>query len=385
TTATTTSSFVTDPHISSSSSSSLPSSRNKVAGPNDPLQLPPSSTDPIEAYRAISRAMRGIKPPRPNFQFDGCGIGYIQQQQQVLSGISATESQILSEAEIEAIRNANAIVDQHFRLSKSATSKSEFRSRRHFQVFKSSKSLDIDRNFARTTNFRPATAAGSSTTASTNDPRFFNLGLRNCVPPGHDSSSDPSSANDSGADSDRHSSNSRRHDSIMTLNFSKDAHSSDSLFDAEANIRGHQVARRARKVEKLLGTDVDRSAIIKSFKRRDNKWYLEPTYDKFDISFDMEGKVDGGTWDALIEYLTPPGSIQVDFEIAFLLTFRVFATPRQFCDALIQRFSLQPPQGIGLQEIKTWQEMMQRPVQHKVYQIISSWYNEYWHSDEDNG
>ncbi|KAJ1915995.1 hypothetical protein H4219_004017 [Mycoemilia scoparia] len=291
----------------------------------------------MDAFRTISRTIRGLKiPVSPHKLSDLNGTPKPDT-------ISLSEAKALSNAEAEAIRSANDILEQHFGSTGPTSSKSRSNSRRHYQIFKNSglgPNLD-------NTNFQ------------------FSISPQISQSPSNDSDSR------------------QRHDSIMTINFSDDVNT-ESPFDAEANIKGHQVARRARKVEKLLGTDVDRSAIIRSFKRQDKMWYLEPMYDKFDISFDMEGKVDGGTWEALIEYLVPPGPAQVDYQTAFLLTFRAFASSRQFCDALIKRHRLQPPDGIDINQIKIWQEKKQRPVQLKVYQIIRSWYTEYWFCSEDD-
>ncbi|KAJ1916366.1 hypothetical protein H4219_003812 [Mycoemilia scoparia] len=297
-------------------------------------------SDPVEAYRTISRALRGLNIPRSPYASSN------NDSDPKIKIPSATENKILSEAELEAIKNANDILKEHF--SSQKPNKSQYSSRRHYQVFQNSSK---ERGTSKPTNNPSQTKGGEKPLEVAT-----------------------SSAQRDGA---------RRHDSIMTINFSEDS-KQGSLFDAEANIRSHQVAQRARKIEKLLGKDVDRSAIIKSFKRQDNMWYLGSTYDKFDISLDMEGRVDGGTWEALIEYLTPPGPIQVDYEIAFLLTFREFATPRLFCDALMRRYRIQPPEGIDLQQTKIWQEKKQRPVQLRVYQIIRSWYTDYWFGLEDD-
>ncbi|KAJ1679869.1 hypothetical protein EV182_001157 [Spiromyces aspiralis] len=336
---------VSDPELASRPPSSLllnqDSTSHSPVGAGGSIRnnwnSPSSPNDAIEAFRTISRAMRGLKLPSSPHST------HRSHTSPNSDAISLAQSQILSEVEVEAIKNANDILDKHFSPGNAGSSRSKLNPRRRYQIYPHSQSTtSLDRAPFQSAAPTPALSALSCESV-----------LRD------------------------------RHDSIMTINFSEDVNT-DSPFDAEASIKGHQVAKRARKVEKLLGTDVDKSAIIKSFKKQNKLWFLEPTYEKFDISFDMEGNVDGGTWDALIEYLTPPHPTPQDYEITFLLTFRAFATPRQFCDALIRRYRQQPPPGLGIHEIKLWQEKMQRVVQMKVYHIFRSWYEIYWFGAEDD-
>ncbi|OMJ27708.1 hypothetical protein AYI69_g2854 [Smittium culicis] len=84
--------------------------------------------------------------------------------------------------------------------------------------------------------------------------------------------------------------------------------------NSEIIIRGEKesttVGKREKLIGKIFGDDVDNSEIKRFLKKSEKQWFLEPEYIKFDLSFDMEGKVNGGTWSALIEYLTPPGRVR---------------------------------------------------------------------------
>ncbi|PVU91076.1 hypothetical protein BB559_004289 [Furculomyces boomerangus] len=134
---------------------------------------------------------------------------------------------------------------------------------------------------------------------------------------------------------------------------------------------------------KFFGDDIDRSEMKRFVKRSEKLWFLEPDYDKFDLSFDMEGKVNGGTWNSLIEYLTPPGKIREDFNRAFMLTFRVFANGKLLTEALIKRYYIEEPLNLTESQRKIWHEKKQKPVQLKVFNIFLEWFENYWYTDED--
>ncbi|PVU97263.1 hypothetical protein BB561_000682 [Smittium simulii] len=96
------------------------------------------------------------------------------------------------------------------------------------------------------------------------------------------------------------------------------------------------------------------------------------------------GKVNGGIYDALIEYLTPPGKSNEDFDTAFMLTFRVFASSQVFTESLIKRFNLVAPPSLNASELKIWHEKKAKPVKIKVYNIFLDWFENYWYGPEDN-
>ncbi|OMJ26456.1 Cell division control protein 25 [Smittium culicis] len=136
---------------------------------------------------------------------------------------------------------------------------------------------------------------------------------------------------------------------------------------SEVIIRGEKestpVGRREKLIGKIFGDDVDNSEIKKFLKKSEKQWFLEPEYIKFDLSFDMEGKVNGGTWSALIEYLTPPGRVREDFNRAFMITFRVFATGKLLTEALIKRYNLEEPLNLSQSQKKVWHEKKEKPLE----------------------
>ena len=87
-----------------------------------------------------------------------------------------------------------------------------------------------------------------------------------------------------------------------------------------------------------------------------------------------EGQVMGGSLRALIEKLTAHQSTpDAMFVSTFYLTFRLFATPLEFAEALAERFDYigDTPHAAG-------------PVRLRVYNVFKGWLESHWRHDRDN-
>lgn len=87
-----------------------------------------------------------------------------------------------------------------------------------------------------------------------------------------------------------------------------------------------------------------------------------------------EGQVMGGSLRALIEKLTAHQSTpDAMFVSTFYLTFRLFATPLEFAEALTERFDYigDTPHAAG-------------PVRLRVYNVFKGWLESHWRHDRDN-
>ncbi|GAB1204536.1 hypothetical protein APSETT445_003192 [Aspergillus pseudonomiae] len=87
-----------------------------------------------------------------------------------------------------------------------------------------------------------------------------------------------------------------------------------------------------------------------------------------------DGQVMGGSLRALVEKLTAHGSTpDAMFVSAFYLTFRLFATPMEFADTLVDRFIYigDTPHAAG-------------PVRLRVYNVLKGWLESHWRHDCDN-
>jgi hypothetical protein len=99
---------------------------------------------------------------------------------------------------------------------------------------------------------------------------------------------------------------------------------------------------------------------------------LEKTY-AHELIF-KDGQVMGGSLRALIERLTAHGSTpDAMFVSTFYLTFRLFATPLEFAEALADRFDYigDTPHAAG-------------PVRLRVYNVFKGWLESHWRHDCDN-
>lgn len=100
---------------------------------------------------------------------------------------------------------------------------------------------------------------------------------------------------------------------------------------------------------------------------------LEKTF-AHELVYNKEAQVSGGTLPALIERLTTHDTTpDATFVSTFYLTFRMFTTPVQFAEALIDRFHYvgESPRIAG-------------PVRLRVYNVFKGWLESHWRNDCDN-
>ena len=99
---------------------------------------------------------------------------------------------------------------------------------------------------------------------------------------------------------------------------------------------------------------------------------LERTF-AHELVFNKEGQITGGTLPALIERLTTPDTTpDASFVSTFFLTFRLFATPVAFAQALVDRF-----QYVGDSP------RIAAPVRLRVYNVFKGWLESHWRNDCD--
>ncbi|KAM0254655.1 hypothetical protein ACHAQJ_006565 [Trichoderma viride] len=92
-----------------------------------------------------------------------------------------------------------------------------------------------------------------------------------------------------------------------------------------------------------------------------------------ELVFNKEGQVTGGTLPALVERLTThEATPDATFVSTFYLTFRLFATPVQLTEALIDRFEYaeESPQTSG-------------PIRLRVYNAFKGWLESHWRDQTD--
>lgn len=100
---------------------------------------------------------------------------------------------------------------------------------------------------------------------------------------------------------------------------------------------------------------------------------LEKTY-AHELVYNKERQISGGSLPALVEQLTTHDSTpDASFVTTFYLTFRLFATPLEFAQCLIDRFNyIGESQEIGV------------PVRLRVYNVFKGWLETHWQADNDS-
>lgn len=104
----------------------------------------------------------------------------------------------------------------------------------------------------------------------------------------------------------------------------------------------------------------------------DAEQLLQKTYAN-ELTFNKDGQVSGGSLPALVEQLTlHDNAPDPQFLSAFFVTFRMFTTPRELAQALIDRFDY-----IGDSRV------VGAPVRLRIYNVFKGWLETYWNADAD--
>lgn len=156
--------------------------------------------------------------------------------------------------------------------------------------------------------------------------------------------------------------------------------SSDTTGGGEPRSPVKGVVPPPRKDSIITGTENTTSA-ASSFKEEDIPWYLQLEHGD-EMIYDRKGSPRGGSIRALVEQLTHHDKLRPDFNTAMLLTFRSFTDARELFDLLVDRFSIQPPEGLTPEEFQTWTEKKQKPVRIRVVNILKTWLENYWLEDD---
>jgi hypothetical protein len=99
---------------------------------------------------------------------------------------------------------------------------------------------------------------------------------------------------------------------------------------------------------------------------------LEKTY-ALELVYNKEGQIMGGSLPALVEKLTTHDTTpDAVFTTTFYLTFRLFCTPSDFAQCLVDRFTYVGSSQTGV------------PVRLRVYNVFKGWLETHWQSETDS-
>ncbi|KAH8100994.1 ras guanine nucleotide exchange factor domain-containing protein [Cristinia sonorae] len=129
--------------------------------------------------------------------------------------------------------------------------------------------------------------------------------------------------------------------------------------------------QRATKLFQILGRDAPRH-YIDSMNTDLKPWFLRPTYVQSEIRIEPNGEVTAGTRTALVERLTAHDHGDPMFNKDFLMTFKSFMTVNELVDMLIERYWIEPPDGMNDSETREWRSMKQHVVRTRVLNTLKS-------------
>ena len=203
-----------------------------------------------------------------------------------------------------------------------------------------------------------------------------------CLPSSEDESSSPLSLNGSVEDRQKNNGGRTRED-ILGVSRSFDSSTYvGSTHDSEPSVVS-QSSTRATSPDATFVTPLEHPSInqhetgissVFSPDGDDDEVKLLGTTFAHELIFNREGQISGGTLPALIERLTTHDSTpDATFVSTFYLTFRLFATPSEFAQALIDRFQYigESPPIAG-------------PVRLRVYNVFKGWLESHWRNDCDS-
>ncbi|KAK3375377.1 ras guanine nucleotide exchange factor domain-containing protein [Podospora didyma] len=112
--------------------------------------------------------------------------------------------------------------------------------------------------------------------------------------------------------------------------------------------------------------------------------FLRLDYEK-DLSWDQKLQpptVKGGSLLALVEQLTRHDKLDANFNNTFLLTYRSFTSARELFEMLVNRFAIQPPEGLNQGEYESWRDGKQKLIRFRVVNILKNWFDNFWMEDQ---
>ncbi|KAI8819872.1 ras guanine nucleotide exchange factor domain-containing protein [Fimicolochytrium jonesii] len=147
---------------------------------------------------------------------------------------------------------------------------------------------------------------------------------------------------------------------------------------------GESVGPPGSKLEKFFGEQSPKLKKKPDDESTKKYWFLGSDYLPNDVSFNMEGQVNGGTLPGLVERLTlHDHPVDPTFSQAFMMLFHEFATGKEFLMLLMKRFTMTPPPQLNPEELRIWQERKQTPARLRVYNALRSWLENFWVEELD--
>ncbi|KAG6335564.1 hypothetical protein ID866_3527 [Astraeus odoratus] len=133
----------------------------------------------------------------------------------------------------------------------------------------------------------------------------------------------------------------------------------------------------------LLDTDArsDGSLVTLEVKRDP----LGHDYAVEDVIYNNDGHLVAASLDALVEKMIPHDSIvDAAFSAVFFLTFRLFCSPVELVQAIIDRYNVVPLPNLSEDDMIMWQQYKELPIRLRVSNFVKSWLELYWRPGVDD-
>ena len=118
----------------------------------------------------------------------------------------------------------------------------------------------------------------------------------------------------------------------------------------------------------------------------DQPKYMAPSYSPADISYNNDKQIIGATLSALVEKITPHDTtVDPTFAAAFAMCFRLFTTPSDLYEALMERYNLTLPEDVEVNddERSQWEQRKVLPVRLRVVNFLRNWLEVHWQPPTD--
>lgn len=115
-------------------------------------------------------------------------------------------------------------------------------------------------------------------------------------------------------------------------------------------------------------------------------WFLQPDHqEEIQIELNDGGvpTVKGGTAGGLVAHLTRHDKLDAAFNHVFLLTYRSFMTSVDLFEMLMERFYIQPPEGLTQAEYQIWLSQKKKITQVRVINVLKRWLENSWTEPDD--
>lgn len=114
-------------------------------------------------------------------------------------------------------------------------------------------------------------------------------------------------------------------------------------------------------------------------------WTFPHDHAPEDVAYNSDGQLVGATLEAIVERMTPHDSlVEPPFAAVFFMTFRLFTTPADLLDTVIERYNILPPPGLCDADLRLWQQRKGLPVRLRVSNFIKTWVESYWRHASDS-